>query len=94
MTQDRQSFISGRKGKVSIADLLIYALWPVNQFDTLIARSIEDLRSNCSSGLGFKVESSTVRSTLYRHPEIFQLRNKCGKIAYYGLADDFLKRIA
>lgn len=87
----KKSFISGRKGKASVADYLIHSLTPdENSNDEPPSKSIGDLTSCCAVGLGFEVASSTIRSTLYRHPEIFERdEDKCG--AHYKLSTGFVK---
>ena len=93
MPQECRSFVPGRKGKKSVADCLIHALMPAHEIDNhVLSKSIGDLRTICSLVLSFEVESSTIRSTLYRHPEIFQRDDRQNAAVQYRLSSEFLKR--
>ena len=86
------SVIPGRKGQASIVDLVIRSLWPVNGSDSkLPCKSLAEITEECRSALGFLVGSSTVRSTIYKHPEIFEKSAKVGVEAYYRLCEKFVK---
>lgn len=86
------SVILGRKGQASIADLLIRSLWPVDACEAeLPYKSLAEITEECRGALGFPVSSSTVRSTIYKHPEIFEKATKVGVNVYYRLCEQFVK---
>lgn len=63
-------YIAGRRGQQSIADVMIEILSPRN--GEVVAMSIDDLTKGCCDKLKQDISASTIRSTLYRHKELFE----------------------
>lgn len=84
--------VKGRKGQRSIADVIIETLWPIEEFACVPSKSLEELRVRCSEVLKFEVASSTLRSTLYRHPEFFQKAEKSTGPVQYLLCHKFVNQ--
>jgi len=83
-------YISGRRGQRSIADVLIEILSPQNGVETEM--SIKDLTKGCCDMLSQTISSSTVRSTLYRHKELFErVSKKASKPCLYRLTKKYCK---
>lgn len=90
--QSPPSVVRGRKGQASIADLVVRSLWPLDGDDNeLPCKSLAKITEDCRAALGFAVSSSTIRSTIYNHPEIFERAEKVGVEAYYRLCKKFVK---
>jgi hypothetical protein len=66
------SCVKGRKGKISVADCLIQVLWSEKKnHDKWPAKSLEQLQTEASLIAGYLISSSTIRSTIYGHSELF-----------------------
>src|SRR5690242_4929846 len=77
-------FVPGRRGGLSVVDAMVRALWEKpgseRQWPSM---SIRELREQASLTLGYSVPPSSVRSSLYAHPDVFE---RCsvppGRVAY------------
>lgn len=84
--------VKGRKGRISVVDAIVAALWPTidGSGTHLNSRSLKDIRAYCSERLGFDVPASTVRAAIYRKPEIFIKANNDDAQVLYRLRHEFL----
>lgn len=67
------SFVAGRKGQVSVVDSLVAVLWKRPRhggagWPKLIFSELQEL---VSARQGYAVGPSTIRSSIYKHPELF-----------------------
>jgi len=60
---------------------MVRSLW-ANEGAEWPARTLEQLRDAVASALDYDVPSSTIRSTVYTHPNVFERCRVKGKIAY------------
>ena len=65
------SFVKGRKGRVSVVDCVVRALWRAND-GGWPERTFEELRAIVSTMQGYQVTPSTIRSSVYQYPTLFQ----------------------
>ena len=65
------SFVRGRKGYASVVDCMVRALWRTAD-DVWPECSFEELRAFVSSMQGYQVTASTIRSSVYHYPTLFQ----------------------
>ena len=65
------SFVKGRKGHVSVVDCLVRTLWRA-QDGGWPQRTFEQLRTAVSEMQGYHVASSTIRSSVYQYPALFE----------------------
>lgn len=64
--------VKGRKGGISVADCLVRALWSTDRdYDEWPSKSFDQLQAEVSRSAGYPVSPSTIRSTIYGHPELF-----------------------
>lgn len=84
--------IPGRKGKSSIANTLIQALWPAIPSNARPSRCLRELQSICAVSLSFDVSASSIRSILYRHPEIFEKAGRDAQGTHYRLSEEFVEK--
>lgn len=78
--------IPGRRGGTSVADAIVHAV----QNDGHGLR-INELALRCSEELGYEVKTSTIRSVLYRHAEMFEKSSGVGKKAVYRLTSNYIR---
>jgi len=78
------ALVKGRKGRVSVVDCMVAALWRTEPKEGIEwpAKTFETLREEVSSRLAYPVGSSTIRSTVYGHSELFQRASKDGKLCW------------
>jgi len=75
--------IRGRKGQRSIADSLAKALTaPRGSANDWPALTFAELARLASEDQGYAVQGSTIRSTVYSHPEIFESDHVKGKVVW------------
>ena len=65
------SFVKGRKGHVSVVDCMVRTLWCAKDGDWP-ERTFEELRAAVSEMQGYPVAPSTIRSSVYQYPELFE----------------------
>ena len=65
------SFVKGRKGHVSLVDCMVRALWRTTD-GVWPERTFEELRATVSTMQGYQVTPSTIRSSVYQYPTLFQ----------------------
>ena len=65
------SFVKGRKGHVSVVDCMVQTLWRTND-GGWPERTFEELRATVSTMQGYHVTSSTIRSSVYQYPTLFE----------------------
>lgn len=79
------SFISGRRGGLSVVDAMVEALWRSSNDAQWPCLTIPVLLDKISGRLGYEVPSSTVRSSLYTHTDIFEREQRSNKKVSYRL---------
>lgn len=78
------SFVRGRRGLKSIADTMIYVL--SSTMPNKQAMTISEIAKECVKELEQDISVSTIRSTLYRHKELFRrTSSKSSKPCFYTL---------
>ena len=82
------SVIAGRqrRGGQSVADVLVEILWGPSRAQRP-AHRIQDLQAQASKRLGYLVPASTIRSTIYNHPEAFEREGPEGPGVLWRLTD-------
>ena len=65
------SFVKGRKGHISVVDCMVRALWRTNA-GVWPKRTFAELRATVSTMQGYQVTPSTIRSSVYQYPTLFQ----------------------
>lgn len=71
-------FVIGRKGNTSVVDCMVRALWQARD-KTWPAKTFEELRTQVSELQGYHVTPSTIRSSAYQYPMLFErLRSEGG----------------
>ena len=65
------SFVKGRKGRVSVVDCMVRALWRTND-GVWPECTFEELRATVSKMQGYQVTPSTIRASVYQYPTLFQ----------------------
>lgn len=93
--QSAPSFVQGRKGRHSVVDCLVKALWKANFGSSREwpALTFGELRGQVSKMQRYQVTSSTIRSAVYAKLDLFErdvaqgemLRWKLSKKARQGL---------
>jgi len=86
------SYIRGRKGAVSVVDAVVAALWRAHDGKDWPTRSLAELRAAVSATLGYAVAASTVRASVYDHPELFE-KDPRGDAPRYRLTAKVRKRV-
>ena len=74
-------FVKGRKGHISVVDCLVRSLWRVNT-GRWPARTFAELRIAVSNLQGYDVASSTIRSSIYQYPQIFERVRNNGSLRW------------
>lgn len=74
--QDAPHFIKGRKGHTSVVDCMARALWRDQTDAEWPERTFEELRAAVSKMQGYHVTPSTIRSSAYQYPNIFERGTK------------------
>lgn len=92
MRQNPPSIIPGRKGRPSVADALVAALWPSQREREAPLLSIKILVEECNQRIGCVVQAATVRSTLYRHNEIFERVGTSPRSVLYRLTKNMINK--
>ena len=65
------SFVRGRKGRTSLVDCCVAALWKTDS-DEWPELTFEELRAIATKVQGYHVTPSTVRSTIYERSDLFE----------------------
>jgi hypothetical protein len=89
------TFVKGRKGGVSVVDVMVRALWARPSGDGRSewpSLSLIELQEQVSAALGYDVPSSTIRSSVYSHLEIFEKCKRVGVKVGYRLTTDARSR--
>lgn len=78
-------YAKGRKGSASILDTIVKCMRLCHSRgqDSI---SLKKLSQDVQSNLGFPVPDSSIRATIYRHPQLF-VRAKRSRQAYYALSE-------
>lgn len=76
------SFVRGRKGQTSVIDCLVELLWKGENDDAWPARTFNDLRERVSKMQGYHVTSSTIRSSVYDHSDLFERAKTPGQLRW------------
>lgn len=64
-------FVKGRKGSLSIVDSMVRVLWRTMEGEWS-EKTFEELRSGVAAMQKYRIKSSTIRATVYQHPELFE----------------------
>lgn len=76
------SFVKGRKGNVSVVDCMVRALWYTND-GGWPERTFQELRTAVSAMQGYRVMPSTIRSSAYQYPTLFErVESKSGTVRW------------
>ena len=76
------SFVKGRKGNVSVVDCMVRALWRTND-GGWPERTFQELRATVSRMQGYRVTPSTIRSSAYQYPTLFErVESKSGSLRW------------
>jgi hypothetical protein len=73
--QKRQAaphFVKGRKGHTSVIDCMASALWRETDGESWPELTFEELRAVVSKMQGYHVTPSTIRSSAYQYPNLFE----------------------
>ena len=65
------SFVKGRKGHVSVVDCMVRTLWRAKE-GGWPERTFEEIRAAVSELQGYRVAPSTIRSSVYQYPALFE----------------------
>ena len=65
------SFVKGRKGNTSVVDCMVRALWRTND-GVWPERTFTELGAAVSAMQGYQVAASTIRSSVYQYPALFE----------------------
>jgi hypothetical protein len=76
-SSDVPQFVKGRKGQTSVVDCIVRALWR-DVDGHWPERTFEQLREAVSKMQGYTVVPSTIRSSIYQYPTIFERVNADG----------------
>jgi len=68
------TFVPGRKGRTSVVDSLVRALWNANHGkpQEWPERTFTELQREVSKLQGYHVAEPTIRSSIYSRPKIFE----------------------
>jgi hypothetical protein len=68
------TFARGRKGSTSLLDTLVESLWQSKVGGKLVwpSKSFTQLREEASRSQGYAIQPSTIRSTIYLRPDLFE----------------------
>jgi hypothetical protein len=78
-------FVPGRRGGTSVVDAVVRALWNAKRpkdGDEWPAKTFNALVVEASSIVGYQVTSSTVRSAIYGHMELFEKDEEGGGLKW------------
>lgn len=73
---------SGRKSEISVADAIVKYLGQSGTGGS----SLADITKSISECVGYEVPSATVRSTIYRHTEVFERVGMVDGKTFYRLS--------
>jgi hypothetical protein len=79
------SFVRGRKGRLSVVDCLVQALWKTEADGKEIwpEDSFQELRERVTKMQGYRVTPSTIRSSVYEHDDLFErVRTRDGSLRW------------
>jgi hypothetical protein len=78
------SVVKGRKGRVSVLDCMVKSLWATESAKAAVwpAKTFRQLTEDVAALRGYPVPSSTVRSIIYRHSDLFERTEKNEAILY------------
>jgi hypothetical protein len=66
------SLVRGRKGQLSVADCIVRVLWGNGRpYSEWPSKTLQQLQAEVSGLAKYSVGASTLRATLYNHPELF-----------------------
>ena len=71
-------FVKGRKGHTSVVDSIARALWWTRDDTRWPELTFEELRVAVSKLQGYHVTPSTIRSSIYQYPNLFERGTKTG----------------
>lgn len=78
-------FVNGRKGHTSIVDCIARALWRNQGSENWPEHTFEELRDTVSKMQGYEVSSSTIRSSVYQYPNVFERVKSDGGVLRWRL---------
>ena len=84
-TTDIPRFVPGRRGGISVVDALVQVLWNTKRpkdREQWPAKSFNTLAAEVSSIVGYQLTSSTVRSSIYGHMELFEKDEQDGDLKW------------
>jgi hypothetical protein len=77
------SRVKGRKGRISVADCIVQTLWGNGKpYKEWPSKTLGQLQEEVSRLANYNVGSSTVRATLYSHPELFVRAEKITRVQW------------
>lgn len=79
-------FAAGRKGVLSLLDAIIRTLWQSDDRGEWPTMSLIDVNARVSKMLGYEVPSSSIRSTVYNHLDLFTKSASPGIRVRYSLS--------
>ena len=86
--QTPPSFVNGRKGRASVVDSIIVALWKRNsdgrEWPEL---SFTELTAKVADLQGYPVSGSTIRSSIYQHSDLFERIVPDSSTVHWKLSD-------
>lgn len=78
-------FVAGRRGGVSVVDALVRSLWQTagrNDIENWPSKTFGTLAAEASSVVGYRLRSSTVRSAVYGHIDLFEKDERDGVLKW------------
>lgn len=76
------SFVKGRKGGISVADCIVRVLWSQPTGGHRSGKSLAELQAGATRIAGYAISASTIRATLYGHPELFIRAGKSDRLLW------------
>ena len=64
-------FVKGRKGHLSVVDSIVRVLWRTMD-GKWPEKTFEELRAATATMQGYHIASSTIRSSVYQYPNLFE----------------------
>lgn len=96
-TQQPPILLVGRRGGISVVDAIVRVLWngdtgPEHDSAWPVMRFAE-IRDAVTRQLGYNVSDSTVRSAVYKHPELFEKSKEVSSGVRYRLSMNFRRTL-